>query len=67
MYSDFLYSILFIILLINSYILIIIYSNFLHSILLIILFINSYNILFIIVYNKSIDKLALLTKYLSSN
>ena len=67
MYNNFLYSILSIVSLINSYILIIIYNDFLYNILPIILFTNLYSILPIVVYNKSIDKLALSTKHLFNN
>ena len=66
-YSDFLYSVLPIILLINSYMFITAYSDFLYSVLPIILLINLYSVLPIAAYSKSIDRLALLTKYLSSD
>ena len=67
MYSDFLYNILPIILLTNSYIPIIVYNNFLYNILSIILLINPHSVLLITAHNKSIDKLALSVKYLSNN
>ena len=66
-YSDFLHSILPIASLTNSYILITAHSDFLYNISSIILLTNLYSVLSIIVYSKSINRLALLAKYLSSN
>ena len=66
-HSNFSYSILPIVLLTNSYILITAYSDFLYNISSIILLTNLYSILPITAHSKSIDKLALLTKYLSGD
>ena len=66
-HSDFSYSVLPIILLTNSYIPVTAHSDFLYSISPIILLTNLYSVLPIAVYSKSIDGLALLAKYLSSD
>ena len=66
-HSDFLYSILPIVLLTNSYIPVTAHSDFSHSVSPIVLLTNSYSVLPIAAHSKSIGRLALSAKHSSDN